>query len=175
MNIPESLQKISPENVDIIILDLFIGQSDPIVNLELIQKNFPTIPVVILSQESSLFWQVIMFRHGIKAYLHKEGDKPLMIQRLLQVFQGETIMSNEVAEILVKGSRTKSFELSLEYKDILSYLTQGFMPKEIAKKLNQSESSIEKKLKHIRELYSARSNYELIIKILPKQHPLLEL
>ena len=98
-----------------------------------------------------------------------------MIQRLLQVFQGETIMSNEVAEILVKGSRTKSFELSLEYKDILSYLTQGFMPKEIAKKLNQSESSIEKKLKHIRELYSARSNYELIIKILPKQHPLLEL
>ena len=175
LNIPEALQKISPEKVDIIILDLFIGQSDPRVNLELIRKNFPTIPVVILSQESSLNWQVEMFKHGIKAYVNKDEDKSIMIQRLLQVFQGETIMSNEVAEILMKGSGTKSFELSSADKEILSYLTQGFMPKEIAIKLSQSESSIEKKLKHIREIYSARSNYQLIVKILPNQHPLLNL
>lgn len=175
LNIPDALKKISPKKVDIILLDLFIHQADPIVNIELINKTFPSIPVVILSQESSLLWQVEMFRHGIKAYINKSEDKAVMRQKLLNVSMGETMMPNEVAESIMKGAQKQSIVLSPEYKEILELFLQGLIPKEIAIRISQSESSIEKKLKRIREAYSVRNNYELIIKLLHSQPSLINL
>jgi len=169
LNIPDALKKISPKKVDIILLDLFIHQADPIVNIELIRKTFPSIPVVILSQESSLLWQVEMFRHGAKAYINKLEDKAEMRQNLLNVFKGETMMPNEVVEIIMKGDQKGLAILSPENKGILSFLLQGLTAKEIAIKMSQSESSIENKLKRNREIYKVRNNYELIIKLLHKQ------
>ena len=169
LNIPDALKKISPKKVDIILLDLFIHQADPIVNIELIRKTFPSIPVVILSQESSLLWQVEMFRHGAKAYINKLEDKAEMRQNLLNVFKGETMMPNEVVEIIMKGDQKGLAILSPENKGILSFLLQGLTAKEIAIKMSQSESSIENKLKRNREIYKVRNNSELIIKLLHKQ------
>ncbi|MCX6280635.1 MAG: response regulator transcription factor [Bacteroidetes bacterium] len=169
LSVTDALERISPNNVDIIILDLFIHQSDPIINIELIRKTFPSIPVVILSQESSLLWQVKMFRHGVKAYINKLEDKAEMRQKLLNVSKGETMMSNEVVEIIMKGDQKGSGILSSENKGILSFLLQGLTAKEIALKMSQSKSSIEKKLKKNREVYKVRNNYELIIKLLHKQ------
>jgi len=169
LNIPDALKKISPKKVDIILLDLFIHQADPIVNIKLIRKTFPSIPVVILSQESSLLYQVEMFRHGAKAYLNKLEDKAEMRQKLLNVSKGETMMPNEVVEIIMKGDQKGSIIFSPENKGILSLLLQGLTAKEIAKKMSQSESSIEKKLKRNREVYQVRNNYELIIKLLHHQ------
>lgn len=169
LNIPDALKKISLKKVDIILLDLFINQADPNVNVKLIRKTFPNIPVVILSQESSLLWQVEMFRHGVKAYINKMEDKAEMRQKLLNVSKGETMMPNEVVEIIMKGDHKGSAIISPENKRILSLLLQGLSAKEIALKMYQSESSIEKKLKRNREVYKVRNNYELIIKLLYKQ------
>ena len=107
LSIDEAITNIKPENIDIILLDLFIKQEDPVVNLLKIQKAFPTIPVVILSNESCISWQVKMFRHGVKAYIDKGDDKSEMCQKLLWVYSDEVVMPDEVTRILLATSNNK--------------------------------------------------------------------
>ena len=170
LDVADALTKISTESVDIIILDLFINNTDPILNLEEIRKAFPSIPVVILSQESCLMWQIEMFRHGVKAYINKGQEKSVLRQKLKWVYEGETVIPNEVIDLISKEKYSDhSFAFSSEGRTILSLILSGLVPKEIAKNLHQSESNIEKKLKRIREFYNVRNNYELILKLLHRQ------
>ncbi|MFH1161054.1 MAG: response regulator [bacterium] len=101
LGIGDALQKISPDGVDIIILDLFIQQSNPVSNFRRIHEAFPSIPIVILSHENCLLWKVEMFRLGAKAYINKAEDKSVMRQRLLRIAAGETLMPEDVVQILV--------------------------------------------------------------------------
>ena len=172
LNLEEALQKISPENVDIIILDLFINNSDPVSNLRQIRKVFPTIPVVILSQETCMTWQVKMFRNGVKAYLFKTDKNPVIRERLLQVFAGETVMNDEVAQILISSRDSRDdFGFIPDYMDIVCELAHGMSIKEIALKMNQSDSSIEKRLNAIRKSFHAKTNGELVYKALFRRIP----
>lgn len=172
LTISEALQKISPGNVDIIILDLFINQSDPVSNLRLVRTTFPTLPVVILSNESSLEWQVKMFQNGVKAYMDKGEDHSAMKQKLHRVFAGEIIMPNEVAGILMMTDDTShNPKLISDSNEIIKYLAMGIEPKEIAVIMKKSESTIDKKLQNIRRLYEVKSNTELVQKFLTRKSP----
>ncbi len=171
LTIADAMIKIPNTDVDIIILDLFINQTDPVINLGLIRKKFPEIPVVILSQENSLMWQAEMFLHGVKAFLAKSEDKSILCQKLQRVSTGETVMPNEVTEIIMKGDQKVSKLISDDLKEILGYIMKGLVTKEIAAKMHQSESSIEKKLKKLREMHKVRNNHELILKCCFKKLP----
>lgn len=167
LTINEALQTISTELVNIILLDLFIQQSDPKINLLQVQNAFPAIPIVILSHECCINWQVEMFRYGVKAYISKSEDLSVMRQKLLQVFAGEVIIPDEVAKILFVSKDNKHLSGYFEdVKEIITDLSKGMTVKEIAAKMNQSESAIEKKLQAIRKSYNARTNTELVYKSL---------
>jgi DNA-binding NarL/FixJ family response regulator len=169
MTINDAMQNITQENVDIIILDLFICQSDPVSNLGQLRKAFPLIPVVILSQEYSIAWQVAMFSRGIKAYLHKDESKSSMKQTLLRVSSGEVIIPDDVAQALLLGNEDKKcLQHILGYNEIITDLSKGLTVKEIADKLNLSESAIEKKLISIRKCFHVRTNAELVYKAFVK-------
>lgn len=172
LTIEDALKKIAPEKVDIIILDLFIKQSDPVTNLLQVKKAFPTIPVVILSQETCLKWQVEMYRHGVKAYIGKDEDKSKLRQKLLMVSTGEIIIPDNVARIILTSNESKhGSQLFSDYWDIISHLSNGMNVKEIAKKLDQSESGIEKKLQTIRNYFQVKTNSELVYRALIKRSP----
>jgi DNA-binding NarL/FixJ family response regulator len=92
LSVDEALKKIDPERVDILILDLFIRNSDPISNLTRLITAFPGQPVVIISYETCMLWQVEMFRPGIKAYVNKEDPKSEMTRKLNIVASGEVVI-----------------------------------------------------------------------------------
>ena len=170
LSVIEAIEKINPEKTEIILLDLFIKQTDPVLNLTRIQQAFPSIPVVILSNESCISWQVEMFRHGVKAYINKGDDKSEMCQKLLRVYAGEVIMPDDVARILMATNNNMHLiNYFSDMKEILEDLSHGMTVKEIAFKMSQSESAIEKKLQLIRKSYNAKTNTELVCKALFKQ------
>lgn len=51
-----------------------------------------------------------------------------------------------------------------DFKEIITALSNGLTVKEIAIKMNQSESTIVKKLQGIRKCYDAKTNSELVYK-----------
>jgi DNA-binding NarL/FixJ family response regulator len=169
LTVDEALKTMDPGNVDILLLDLFIGHTDPISNLCGITTSFPGLPVVIISHESCLLWQVEMFRHGIRAYINKEEPKSEMIRKLNVVTSGEVVMPDEVARVLLtpKDEKSTSGYFS-DFKEIITALSFGLTVKEIAAKMKQSDSAIEKKLQGIRKCYDAKTNSELVYKAMIK-------
>ena len=94
--------KIIPEILpDIIILDLFIDDSDPVENFQKLHAAFPAIPIVILSLEESLRWQVKMFKIGVMGYLNKGEKKETMKSVFQQVALGNLVIPNNVSQALI--------------------------------------------------------------------------
>ena len=144
--------------MDLLLLDLFIGHSDPINNLTLITKAFPGLPVVIISHESCMLWQVEMFRHGIKAYINKGDPKPEMVRKLNIVASGEVVMLEEVAKVLLTPKDEGTSGYFSDFKEVIIALSNGLTVKEIASRMDLSESAIEKKLQTIRRCYDAKTD-----------------
>ncbi len=167
LSIDGAITGINHKKPDIILLDLFIKQANPVLNLATIQQAFPSTPVVILSNESCISWQVEMFRHGVRAYINKGDDKQEMCQKLLRVHAGDVIIPEEVARMLLPSNRMKhDIHYFSDSKMIIEDLSQGMTVKEIAFKMKQSESAIEKKLQSCRKTYNASTNTELVYKAL---------
>ncbi len=168
----EALEKISPETVDIIVLDLFINHSDPVSNFKQIQDKFPSIPIVILSYEDCLMWQVKMFRQGIRAFISKNENRNVMREKLHRVFAGEIVLPHEVSLMFIRENCSEDSPpiVRQEYMEIINGMVNGLNKKQIAAQLNQSESAIDKKLQKIRQCFKVNTNYELIYKAFVK-HP----
>ena len=163
LNVEDALREISPGKTGIIILDLFLRDSDPITNYKKIHEAFPSIPVIILSDNASVQWQAEMLRLGVKSFIDKSEDATVIRQKIRRVFTGEIIVPRDAAKILITGSKRSSVILfTSEYKEIVTLLAGGMTVREIAIKLEQSDSCIEKKLHRIRDYFNVKSNYELV-------------
>jgi DNA-binding NarL/FixJ family response regulator len=102
LSINEALQKIPHTGVDIILLDLFLGNEDPVANFRQLHAAFPDIPVVMLTMEDSRRWQAKMFKLGVMGYLTKSESKEAMKRVLGQVAQGNLVMPSEVSQSIFK-------------------------------------------------------------------------
>ena len=164
VNVHLAIEKIRHLNIDIIVLDLFIKFLDPIKNFRQLHSLFPLIPIVILSYENSLEWQVKMFNEGAKAFLNKNDDKETMKGVFHEVASGKVIIPVDV--LMVNGSKFHNIPKPIllpQEKEILADLSKGSTIKEIANSSNRTSSAIEKILRNIRERFNARTNYELLI------------
>jgi len=158
--------QIRKTDIDIIVLDLFIKFLDPIANYRLLNKNFPLIPITILSHESSPEWQIKMYREGIKGFLLKSDDKRTMCNVFYQVANGSVVIPGDVIKMMGNEVVDKiAITLSPEENELISDLAQGKTLKDIAGLSNRTQSAIEKRIKLIRDKFSVRTNCELMIKL----------
>jgi two-component system invasion response regulator UvrY len=171
-SLSDALQKITPDNTDIILLDLYLPQSKPVNNIKKLREEFPDIPVIIYSNDSSLVWQVAMFRNGAKAYVNKASDNHVLFDGIRRVFKGDTIMPAVVSDILfAQNSDFPEVNLAPDFLEIIIELSEGNNIKKIADKLNQSEWTIFKRLQRIRACFHVKTNCELVTKALNEQLP----
>lgn len=162
-NIDEAIGQITQLKPSVIIMDLFINRNDPVKNFHLLSVNFPSIPVIILSGETSLFWQTKMMLEGAKGYVVKEPEQANLKETIIAVSKGHVVSP---------GSPTWDkkhfyyFDLCkyLYAKDlrILQLLSTGLTMKEVSEKLGISYSTITNRINEILILFDAKTTYELI-------------
>ena len=104
LNVDEALEKIPGIPTDIIVLDIYIGDSDPVSNVKRLRNAFPSIPIVILSMEDSLLWKVKMFKLGVHAFIIKVDGKETMLDIFRQVAAGNAVIPEEVSRTLAGKS-----------------------------------------------------------------------
>jgi len=102
--IEEAVEKIPGTKTDIILLDLFINDTDPVANFKLLHNKFPSIPIVILTIEDSLRWQIKMFKLGIMGFLNKAEKKEVMKSVFNQVANGNLVIPDKVSRSLISKS-----------------------------------------------------------------------
>ena len=162
-DIESALDGIITTKPDIIILDLFLQKDDPMDNYKRLKEAFPKTPIVILTSEESLLWQVRMYKEGASGYIIKDQE-PREIKSLLRsLATGKTPVFPFMTDISIEEKDMIQF-LSDDFfgLEMVYELANGATPKEIALKHGKSLSLIEKNLQTMRCVYNARSNSELI-------------
>ena len=162
-DVDSAISMINRKKVDVILLDLYIRNHDPVKNLKILQKEFPSIPVIIISVDKSLESQVMMFREGVKGYYWKSDFEGKMKNLIFQVSDGYAVIPNEVMNVIDLGSETTLIAtLTADEKEMLTYLSCGDSIQDIADKMFKTASSIEKILSEIRHRFHAKSNCEML-------------
>jgi len=171
-SVEEAIKKADPETFDIFLLDLWLPDSHPLLNIKRIKDAFPTKPVVIFTGEDSTNWRKKMFEAGVMAYMLKSNSKSEIKNTLMKVAKGEIVFSGVVdpafEKQLASVLESQKYVLTSNQKEIVILLSNGLSQYEIADIKKTSVSTVEKTLKHIRDICEVKSNTELVKVLMEK-------
>lgn len=150
----ELLDKLchTDELIDIILLDLQMPEMDGLQCLRELQKNYPQIDVIILSQLSSDYYLRQAIREGVHGYFTKDSDSDELLTAIREVRQGgfyfEGKLKNWVEMISSDLSTSQPADLvKLDFSkrelEIIYWSAMELKSKEIAEKLNISYRTVE--------------------------------
>jgi len=87
----QALEMILTIKPDVIILDLEMPVMDGLSTLEILRKEHPGIPIIILSIHESLDDRLQAEAEGVSAFVVKSGDPSRLISEIRQVADHQTI------------------------------------------------------------------------------------
>jgi DNA-binding NarL/FixJ family response regulator len=171
-NVEKSLIDIGRLKPDVVILDLSLGRTDPILNFRILVTACPLIPVIIFTGESRLLWKYRMMLEGAKAYLVKELETHLLASAIMDVIAGRTLIPPDLKENLSTTLNDNNpCNLSKEELELISDLSLGFQVKEMAERTGKTDSTITKTLQRLRHRFAAKTNPELVRVFFEKRQP----
>jgi len=165
-SIDKVISDVDADDFDIIILDLYLFKTDPLMNVHKVRDHFPDKPVVIFTSEEAEEWQRKMFDAGVSAYIFKSESRKEIMGVILKVYEGKIVFSDFILRMdfdhILSLADKGVFTITQNQKIILQHIAQGLSYKAIASLKNTTTSSIEKTMTHLRRKYSAHNNAELI-------------
>ena len=170
-NAVEAIASADPDKFDLIILDLFLGDADPLVNITLLKNHFVNKPIIIYSGHTGIGLMKEAFRLGVRGWIVKTSEKAEIKDIIQRVFHHATIYPQEMLryQTLEAPQNTpaeptyKPFNPDKEQQAILKFLCEGCTTADIAKQLRVTLSTVEKRLQLMREVAEVKTNYELVV------------
>jgi DNA-binding NarL/FixJ family response regulator len=165
----EALAKIEQIRPDIVIMDIFMPQSDGIKSTNLIKQRLPKTEIIILtiSDNNELFMNAI--KAGAKGYLLKGVGITEIIEAIKQVARGEATVSPAMATKLLEQVRESAkenkkgfYELSTREKEVLKLTAQGSSNKEIAANLFISDTTVKAHMRNILDKLRVKNRAEAV-------------
>ena len=167
----EALSKIEEIHPDIVILDVFMPNSDGIKTTSLIKQKWPQTKIIILtiSDNEDIFMNAI--KAGAKGYLLKGVGVLEIVEAIKLVANGEAMVSPVMAARLLEQFRENSkdgyskkgfYELSEREKEVLKLTAQGSSNKEIAANLFISDTTVKAHMRNILEKLRVKNRAEAV-------------
>jgi DNA-binding NarL/FixJ family response regulator len=165
-SVDEAVARAVSDTFDMILLDLWLPNSHPLINVKKLKDHFHDKPIVIFTSEESSSWQRKMFEAGVMAYLLKSTNKFEIKSTLEKVIKGNIVFSglvepNYEKKLVSVLSGQKSY-LTSNQQELVILLSSGLTQQQIADSKKTSVSTVEKTLKHVREKFDAKNNAELV-------------
>ncbi len=149
---------------DVILLDLYLGRLDPILNFKSIKEQFSRIPVVILSSETTLPWKWRMMLEGASGYFEKGYNYEELISALNRVVAGEQVIPDELDAFIRYFHLPDGIQsFSAADLDLVRMRKEGKRMKEIAVHLGKSVHGVEKQCMKICQMLNL-GNMDSVIK-----------
>lgn len=165
-SVEEAVTRANPETFDILLLDLWLPDANPLLNVLKLKEVFISKPIVIFTSENSSSWQRKMFEAGVMAYLLKSSNRYEIKSTLEKVYKGQIVFSGIVETDSEKKLPTvlsgQKFHLTANQQELVKFLSLGLTQQQIADKKQTSVSTVEKTIKHIRGNCGAKNNAELV-------------
>ncbi len=164
----ELISLLKEENVDLLILDLNLGDKNGVESIENVNNLFPALSILVLSTYPEEPYAVQAFKAGASGYLNKTVISNELIKAIRKITAGKKYISESLAENLAYGfslekSNTDPIELlSKREFEVLSLIASGQAYKEIASKLNLSPKTVSTYRTRILEKLNLSSTAQLL-------------
>lgn len=155
----ELLKEIKCRKIDIVLLDINLGNLSPDDGLDvarMLKKEIPDLKIIMLTGYNLPVYRHEAKRMGVSGFLNKNISPEHLVDSLLAVYQNHTCFPAEEGMIIE--------ELTSMEKKILSMVCSGKKRKEIAGELYISERTLSNHLQHIYEKLDVSSSVEAVTK-----------
>jgi len=151
----ESIQSSQP---DVVLMDIDMPGINGIEGVGMLRRHYPELPVLMLTgfeDDDKVFSSICA---GANGYILKNTRMDLLINQILEVYQGGAPMTPVIARKVLKQfarvqphtTNAEAFNLSKREQDVLQLLVKGKSYKMIADELSVSYETVHS---HIKKLY----------------------
>ena len=157
-----------PQGLDVVLLDIALPGMDGMDVLQALRRDWPGLPVLMLSTYPEKQYAVRCIQLGASGYLNKSTDPDDLIAALRRVAAGGMHVSPATAEALaslVSQGRTKSGIELLSHREHQVYLllTQGHSVSEIGAQLSLAPNTVSTYRARILEKTGTKNDVELAL------------
>ena len=162
----QAVQMVRAGDWDVVLMDVSMPDRNGIDALKLIKKEFPRLPVLILSMYPEEQYAIRALKAGAAGYLTKQSAPELLVPAIRQVASGKKYVSPSLAEELANAigddsERPPHEKLSDREYQTLCMIASGKTPAEIAEALNLSVKTVSVYRARLLEKMNLRNNAEL--------------
>jgi len=143
----EVLAGIENLNSDVFLIDMCLPD---IKGYDLAKKILDIYPEIKIGIYSSMLDHediINSFRNGVLGYLPKTSKPPEIVDFILTISRGERYVKGVIAEIICENAfaveKQKQLNITKREFEIMKYVFDGYKNREIAKKLNIAERTVE--------------------------------
>lgn len=145
-NAYNALGMLREQNWDLMTLDLSLDGRSGIELLKQVKREWPQLPVLVVSMHEEERYGVRALRAGAHGYLTKGAGPKRLLEAVDRLIRGRTYISEHLADLLVRDvapdSGPSHRELSDREYQILQLLAQGMRVSDIADQLTLSVNTI---------------------------------
>jgi DNA-binding NarL/FixJ family response regulator len=157
-----------PLGIDVVLLDIAMPSMDGLDVLQSLRRDWPLLPVLMLSTYPEKQYAVRCLQLGASGYLNKSTDPDELIAVLHHVAAGGMHVSSSTAEALAKlvsHGRTKKGIDVLSHREHQAYLllTQGHTVSEIGAQLSLAPNTVSTYRARILEKTRTKNDVELAL------------
>jgi two-component system nitrate/nitrite response regulator NarL len=167
----ELLKQLESEKPDIVLMDISMPKMNGMETTRIIDEKMPWVKVIVLSCHDHPVFIKKMFRSGAKGFLSKNATELELEKAINTVFEGGIHLSEDISrsammtfiatdasgEELPDPSALTSREM-----EIIQFLADGLLSKEIAEKLFISVKTVERHKTNILKKLQVRNTAQMV-------------
>lgn len=165
-SIEEALAVLRNRTVDIILLDLDLGQADGRDFLRAARKQGFAGRVLVVTAGVEEKQTADLMREGISGVFMKHESTASLLEGIHQVMAGKTWFDRELLQATVRAAGLRPESTAQPFTDrerqVLSCVFQGLLNKEIADRIGVSESAIKATLQQLFAKTGVRTRSQLV-------------
>jgi DNA-binding NarL/FixJ family response regulator len=164
-SVEEALAVLLKTHVDIVLLDFDLGQRDGGEFMRLASQQGFNGKVLVVTAGVDKEQAADLIRNGISGIFMKHNSAALLVEGIRHVLAGKVWFDQEFLQTTMgEGSRqeAKTEQFTERERQVLSYVFEGLLNKEIAERIGVSESSVKATLQQLFSKTGVRTRSQLV-------------
>lgn len=170
----DALRELPKVKPDVVLMDINLPGMNGVECVRRLKQLLPETQVVMLTVHEDTDNIYNALAAGATGYLLKRTSRAELLQAIRDVYKGGSPMTSQIARKVVQSfqqpvmTAQATEELTPREREVLDYLAQGLLYKEIADKLGISYETVHTHIRRIYEKLQVRTRTEAVAKFLKR-------
>ena len=167
-DVSEALEQLDATHPDLAVVDLSLTNSHGMELLEKIKTRKKSVKTLVSSMHDELLFAERVLRCGASGYINKQESSENIIKAIREVLRGELYVSDSVTDLLLRRLNTGQSlyddpikSLTNRELEVFELIGQGLSMKQIAKRLDLSQKTVEAHRERIKGKLNLRNSLEV--------------